>query len=79
MKIQIKENEFLLLELGQAKEEHGVVTRELTFEFNGNRFQREIILRPNGTGADYEEPEKFYMMNKEMVDASLVEYLAEHH
>ncbi|TXF79199.1 hypothetical protein [Chryseobacterium sp.] len=79
MKIQIKENEFLLLALGQAKEEHGVVTREVSFEFNGNRFEREIVLRPNGTGADYEEPEKFYMMNKEMVDASLVEYLAEQH
>jgi pyruvate carboxylase len=78
MKIQIQENEILLVSLGTAHTENRVTKREVTFEINGEQFTREILLEPNGTGADYQDPQKFYMMNKEMVDASLVEFLSDH-
>ena len=59
MKIQIQENEIDIINLGTAVENHGVVKREVTFEINGKPFQRTIVLGLNGTGADYEDPEKF--------------------
>ena len=46
---------------------------------NGQQFDREILLTPNGTGADYQDFDNFYAMNKETVDASLTEYFSENH
>lgn len=79
MKIELQENEITIVSLGAAHEEHGVIKREVTFEIQGKQFQRDIILGPNGTGADFTDPEKFYMMNKEQVDASLIVFLSENH
>lgn len=79
MKIELQENEITLVRLGAAREENRVMMREVTFEIQGKEFQRDIILGPNGTGADYTDPEKFYMMNKEQVDASLITFLSENH
>lgn len=79
MKIQIQENDILIVDLGKATHENRNVKRKVTFEINGNRFDREIILGPNGTGEDYDNPEKFYIMNREQVDASLIEYLSQNH
>lgn len=79
MKIEIQENEIGIVKLGESHDENGVIMREVTFEIQGKEFQRDIILGPNGTGADYTDPEKFYMMNKEQVEASLVVYLSENH
>lgn len=79
MKIQIQENDILIVKLGNSAHDHGNVKREVTFEINGAQFDREIILGQNGTGEDYTDPEKFYMMNKEQVDANLIEYLSENH
>ncbi|MGZ5188756.1 MAG: hypothetical protein ACXWB4_07300 [Kaistella sp.] len=79
MKIEIQENEITIVKLGPSHEDNGVMMREVTFEIQGKEFQRDIILGPNGTGADYTDPEKFYMMNKEQVDASLIVFLSENH
>ena len=79
MKIQIQENDILIVKLGNSTHDNGNVKREVTFEINGTQFDREIILGPNGTGENYTEPEKFYMMNKDQVDASLIVYLSENH
>ncbi|MGZ5273755.1 MAG: hypothetical protein ACXWCA_05525 [Kaistella sp.] len=79
MKIEIQENEITIVKLGPSHEDNGVMMREVTFEIQGKEFQRDIILGPNGTGADYADPEKFYMMNKEQVDASLIVFLSENH
>ncbi len=78
MKIEIQENEIYLVKLGPSTEENRVVKREVTFEINGVQFNREILLEPNGTGDDYDDPECFYIRNKEMVDASLIDYLSDH-
>ena len=79
MKIEIQENEINIVKLGPSHEDNGVTMREVTFEIQGKEFQRDIILGPNGTGADFTDPEKFYMMNKEQVDASLIVFLSENH
>ncbi len=79
MKIELQENEITIVNLGPSHEENGVMKRQLTFEINGIEFQRDIILGPNGTGADFTDSQKFYMMNKEQVDASLILYLSENH
>lgn len=79
MKIEIQGNEISILNLGAIHEDHGVVKREVTFEIKGAPFQRNIILGLNGTGADYHDPQHFYIMNKDQVDASLIEYLSENH
>ena len=79
MKIEIQENEITIVKLGPSHEDNGVMMREVTFEIQGKEFQRDIILGPNGTGADYTDSEKFYMMNKEQVDASLIVFLSENH
>lgn len=79
MKIEIQENEITIVKLGPSHEDNGVMMREVTFEIQGKEFQRDIILGPNGTGADFTDPEKFYMMNKEQVDASLIVFLSENH
>ena len=79
MKIELQENEITIVHLGTAFEENGVIMRKVTFEIQGKEFERDIILGPNGTGADFTDPQKFYMMNKEQVDANLVLFLSEHH
>ncbi|OWK73032.1 hypothetical protein CBW16_12375 [Flavobacteriaceae bacterium JJC] len=79
MKIEIQGNEISILSLGATQEDHGVVKREVNFEIKGTPFQRYIILGMNGTGADYHDPQHFYRMNKDQVDASLIEYLSENH
>lgn len=79
MKIEIQENEINLLRLGERREEADVVKREIFFEVHGKEYSREVILERNATGEDYESPEKFYMMNKEMVDAALIVFLSENH
>ena len=79
MKIELQENEITIVKLGPSQEENGVMKREVTFEINGVEFQRNIILGHNGTGADFTDPQKFYMMNKDQVDASLIVYLSENH
>lgn len=79
MKIQIQENDILIVDLGNVTHDDRNVTREVTFEINGTQFTRKIILGPNGIGEDYSDPEKFYMMNKEQVDTNLIEYLSENH
>lgn len=79
MKIEIQENDITLVSLGATTEQNRVVKGEVTFEINGEQFTREILLEPNGTGEDYEDPEKFYMRNKEMVDANLIDFLSDHH
>lgn len=79
MKIKLQENEVSIVKLGDSKENNGVYTRTVTFEMNGRQFDREILLTPNGTGADYEDFNNFYAMNKETVDASLTEYFSENH
>lgn len=79
MKIQIQENDILIVNLGTSTHENGNAKRKVTFEISGKQFDREIILGPNGTGEDYTDPEKFYIKNKDQVDASLIEYLSENH
>ena len=79
MKIKIQENEVNIVKLGPSLEENAVMKHDVTFEINGIEFQRDIILGPNGTGADFSDPQKFYMMNKDQVDASLIVYLSENH
>ena len=79
MKIKVQENEVSIVKLGASTENNGVYKRNVTFEMNGQQFDREILLTPNGTGDDYENAENFYAMNKETVDASLTEYFSENH
>ena len=79
MKILLQENEVSIVKLGDSKENNGVHTRNVTFEMNGKQFDREILLTPNGTGEDYEDFNNFYAMNRETVDASLIEYFSENH
>ena len=79
MKIELQENEINLLRLGESRAEGGVVKRELFFEVKGKEFSRDVILGPNATGADYDDISNFYRMNKEMLEAALVDYLSENH
>lgn len=79
MKIEIQDNEIFIVNLGNSAEYNGVTKRSVTFEIKGHQFDRDVILGPNGTGEEFNDPEKFYMMNKEQVDASLIEYLSENH
>lgn len=79
MKFELQENEINLLRLGESRAEGGVVKREIFFEVKGKEFSREVILGPNATGADYDDVSNFYRMNKEMVEASLIQFLSENH
>lgn len=79
MKIEIQENEINLLRLGESREDADVVKREIFFEVQGKEYSCEVILDRNNTGENYDNPENFYRMNKEMVEAALVTFLSEHH
>lgn len=79
MKIVHQENEITLLRLGPARSEAEVVKRELFFEIQGREYSCEVLLGPNATGEDYENPANFYQMNKEMVDAALTKFLSQTH
>ena len=79
MKIEIQENKINLLRLGQSHGEAEVVKREIFFEVQGKEYACDVILDRNNTGAEYDSPENFYMMNKEMVDAALITFLSEKH
>lgn len=79
MKIVHQENEITLLRLGPARSEAEVVKRELFFEIKGQEYSCDVLLERNATGEDYDDPENFYQMNKEMVDAALTLFLSENH
>ncbi len=79
MKIEIQENEINLLRLGESRSEAEVVKREIFFEINGNEYSCDVILDRNNTGENYDNPQNFYRMNKEMVDAALITFLSENH
>lgn len=79
MKIEIQENEINLFRLGESTSEAETVKRTIFFEIQGKEYSCDVILDRNNTGENYDNPENFYMMNKEMVDAALVTFLSEHH
>lgn len=76
MSIQINDKEVDIIHLGTATEENGVVSRKVTFEADGEQFELDVLLTPNGTGSNYDDPNNFYAMNKDTVDASLQEYFS---
>lgn len=78
MKIKIQDQDITIIRLGDTSEHNGVYKRKVTCEMNGKPFELDILLTPNGTGADYMDFDNFYAMNKDSVDASLTEYLFRH-
>ncbi len=74
--INIENREIDIVQLGKSTEKDGVYKRLVTFETEEKTFDLEIVLGPNGTGDDFEEPAAFYARNKDEVDAALQLYFS---
>ena len=71
MSIKLNDKEIEITALGITTENHGVYRRNVSFEADGETFDLEIVLGPNGTGGDFDDKDAFYAKNKDEVDAAL--------
>lgn len=69
MSIKLNDKEIEITALGITTENHGVYRRNVSFEADGETFDLEIVLGPNGTGGDFDDKDAFYA--KDEVDAAL--------
>ncbi|TXF79448.1 hypothetical protein [Chryseobacterium sp.] len=79
MKFQLQENDITILQLGATETENGGDVRNVTFEINGKSFERKILLGKKEDGGNEDDPEQFYLSNKEQIQSSLIDFLSQNH